>query len=183
MNASTGRTAPRVLGIDPGDTDTGLCVRADREVLAQLTIHRVSEESFGGRGIAVGPRYVAQVLAAVAGLVDEHAPELVACESVVEPNPHVNRRNGRSLTKVGPILGASVVLGAITAAYPEVVWVPPGKNGSMPLFAYPAELVTDHERRHGLNRIGGGSLRHVRSAFDVAGQARTFARMRASKPA
>lgn len=164
-----------VLGIDPGGKSTGLVVRDRSALLASAVVERAGDET-GTRGVQVGPAYVAEVLAVVAELVAEHAPTVVGVESVVRPNPHVNRRNGSSVIDVGPLLGASIVFGALAGAYPAAVWVPPGSNGSGPLAAYPSALVSAAEARHGVFRSGGGSkLRHARSAWDVAGRAALIA--------
>lgn len=183
MNPSTARTGPpTVLGVDPGGRWTGILVRRGVDVLAHVTVTRDTDEDAdaGTRGVGVGPAYVADVCIAAAELADVHAVDLVAVESVVAPNPHVNRRNGKATTNPTGALGAAMVYGAILRDWPAAVIVAPAGNGSLPLSAYPPELVSDQERRRGLNRIGDGKLRHVRSAYDVAGRGPLYARQRAS---
>ncbi|WP_053207966.1 hypothetical protein [Jiangella muralis] len=183
MNPSTGRTAPHVLGIDPGSVDTGLVVRCGLDVLAHVTVHRDRDEDAddGTRGVGVGPIYLGAIAETARQLVHEHAVEHVGAESVVAPNPHVRRRDGDSKINPAAVIAAGLVLGHLLAVWPNLVRVPPGRNGSSPLSAYPLVLVSDRERALGLNRIGkGGKLRHVRSAYDVAGSTIPLARQRAS---
>lgn len=176
---------PTVLGVDPGGAATGLCVRRGPVVVGHGVVE--APDALKGGAMLASPEYLAairlDVLEALARGIDG-----VAIEGVRKPNPHLNRRNGKSVIDPGPIIATGVVLGAVhevvTGAGIPVVWVPPGKNGSQPLYAYPAELVSDAERRHGLNRVGdGGILRHARSAYDVAGHPFTRAMVLACKPA
>lgn len=176
-----------VLGVDPGGVDTGMVVRECDQVVYQLVAHRAADET-GPRGVGVGPEYLRQLTDCLEHLVEVYGVHLVAIEGVVRPNPHVNRRNGRSVTDPGPIIATAIVLGHVhataTALGRDVVWVPPGRNGSLQLAAYPAQLVSDRERAKGLNRVGdSGILRHARSAYDVAGAGLLLARLRASTPA
>jgi hypothetical protein len=188
VSAAQGRSRPGViLGIDPGGVDTGLVVRRGDTVLEQLVVHRAKDET-GPRGVGVGPDYLARAEHDVRKLIELHDVDLVGLEGVVRPNPHVKRKGRNVVTDPAPIIATAIVLGHLTAVAGSLgvaaVWVPPGKNGSLPLYAYPAELVSDAERRHGLNRVGdGGILRHARSAFDVAGTALVMSRLRASTPA
>lgn len=171
-----------VLGVDPGGKSTGLAVRHGAELLEHATVTRAADEDTV-RGIGVGPAYLTAVLRRVAELLEAHGCRLIAVEGVTKPNPHVTRRNGKSLTDPTGILGAAMVLGAVIGAHPEAVIVPPGGNGSRVLALYPLELVGSREAAAGRNRIGMGQLRHARSAFDVAGQAGVHARLRAGKHA
>ena len=177
-----------VLGIDPGGRWTGLCIRLGSAATAHQVITRAGDEDVV-RGIGVGPVYIADVMAAIAALEIQVAtaypagPPLIAVEGVTRPNPHLNRANGRALTDPTGILGTAMILGAVLATYPNAVIVPPGHNGERPLSTYPTVLVAARELAHGANRVGGGILRHARSAFDVAGQAGMHARLRAAKHA
>jgi len=73
------------------------------------------------------------------------------------------------------------VLGAVLNEVPlhdaveRLVVVPPGRNGSGPMAAYPAKL----RPKAGKGR-GRDNLRHERSAWDVAGAARMIVRIRES---
>lgn len=144
----------KVLGIDPGGTQTGLVVveldgsplRASRVARAVL-VERGAEQ---GEGEAA---YVGEVVGAVRELSD--GCQLVAVEGLVVPTPHL-----RMIALAG-LLGAAVVLGAVLATAPSATVIPPGGNGSGPLAAYPGELVGPGER------AGAGWRRHLRSAWDV----------------
>jgi hypothetical protein len=174
---------PVILAVDPGGRWSGLCVRRGLEVLAHAVITRDGDED-GPGGIGVGPVYVGQVVARYAELVAEFHPTVLGVEGLRRPSPHVRRQDGNSLINMTGTLGAAAVYGGIVQAYPTALIVPPGKNGSMPLGAYPAELVGPRERTGNWRmKVGEGILRHARSAYDVAGSASILARLRASKPA
>ncbi len=180
---------PRVaLGVDPGGDSTGFAVRAGDRVLAHAVVARDGDET-GPRGLGIGPprpgSYLSDVAETLAELAAEHDPDVVGIEGLVKPNPHANRRNGSSIIDVRPLLATALVLGHLAARCPAAVWVPPGGHGSLLLAAYPAELITPGERRHGLNRAAPQNtpLRHARSAYDVAGAASLLARLRASQHA
>ena len=143
----------RVLGIDPGGTQTGMVVveldarsGAAPRVARAVLVERGSEQGEG--------EYVGEVCAAVRELGEGCA--VVGVEGLVTPTPHL-----RVIALAG-LLGAAVVLGAVLAVAPGAVVVPPGGNGSGPLAAYPRELVGPGERS------GAGWRRHLRSAWDVA---------------
>ena len=143
----------KVLGIDPGGTQTGLVVveldgsqrRAPRVARAVL-IERGAGETEAA--------YVGEVCAAVRELGE--GCQVVGVEGLVVPTPHL-----RVIALAG-LLGAAVVLGAVLATERGAVVVPPGGNGSGPLRAYPGELVGPGEAR------GAGWRRHLRSAWDIA---------------
>ncbi|KWW97382.1 hypothetical protein LI90_4354 (plasmid) [Carbonactinospora thermoautotrophica] len=177
-------TAPVVLGVDPGRRWTGLAVRSGAACLAHRVVERAGDEDGGFRGVGVGPAYLAAVLAAVDELAAAHDVDLVAVEGVTRPSWHVRDRAGGARAAADPtgVLGAAIVLGAVLGHRPDAILIPPGHNGDMPLYAYPAELVSPAERRNGMNRIGSGLLRHARSAYDIAGQAILVARLRARTP-
>lgn len=171
---SVGLVAPKspqfdvpVLGVDPGGRDTGIIL--------------VDGVRVGGRSVRspgellpVDQGYIQAVLSEIGGLVaGSSAPhEVVVCvEGVTRPSWHVqaSASRGAAANPTG-LIAAAVVLGAVLGTYPNAVVVPPGGNGSRPLGAYPAGLVSDGERRKSgwELRVGGGKLRHQRSAWDVA---------------
>lgn len=157
-----------VLGIDPGARTTGFCLRRGDNVLAAGDVTRDRDEG----PLGVGPGYCAAVLRAIAQITSgEFGRDLIAVEDVHRPNWHVLDRRGGARAAADPtaLLGTAIVLGAVLGRYPSAVRVPPGRNGAGALRAYPRELVSDQERRHGTGRTGGGRLRHARSAYDVAG--------------
>lgn len=179
------------LGIDPGGRDTGVVAldraRLDvpRLITGVVVTREVDEDTVDQtRGVEIGPRYLAQVLAAVEGAIAAavNATECVrvrlAVETVVPPNPHVTRRDGRSLTNPKDAIAAAIVLGAVLTRWPDTVRVPPSRNGAALLATYPPELVTAGERRLGLNRPAqhNAQVCHLRSAWDVALQGPGYAR-------
>lgn len=173
-----------VLAADPGGRWTGLCVRSGRDVLAHEVLTRDADED-GPRGIGVGPVYIGQVVDRYAELAAQYGVELRALEGLRKPNPHNRRRDGNSLIDVTGVLGAAAVYGGILRAYPDATVIPPDSHGSKVLGAYPLELVGPRERT-GANwklRTGTGTLRHARSAYDIAGAADLHARMWARKQA
>ena len=143
----------RVLGIDPGGTQTGLVVvelparRGETPSVARaVLVERAAEQ--GER------EYVGEVVGVVRELAE--GCEVVGVEGLTVPTPHLR------VIALSGLLGAACVLGAVLATVPSAVVVPPGGNGSGPLRAYPAELVGPGERS------GAGWRRHLRSAWDVA---------------
>lgn len=159
-------TALTVAGVDPGARETGLVLRRGDQMLAHLVVPEA------GRGMA---RYLGVVLDALVYWSDL---DLVAVEGVTAPSPHLR------LTNPAPLLDAALlaggVVGAALAREVDVVLVPPGGHGAGVLTYYPAALVSDGERRHGLARAGGSSpLRHCRSAWDVAGAGERLRRAQA----
>lgn len=156
-----------VLGVDPGAKDTGICVIRGREVLACHTVHTEGELFPADR---LYLRQVVLTLSRYFDRCDPNEPTLVAVESITKPNWHMGR--GGAAANPTALLATAEVLGAVLAhPWPvPIVAVPPGKNGSQPLGAYPQELVSAAERRakNWQLKVGGGKLRHQRSAFDVA---------------
>lgn len=175
-----------VLGVDPGARSTGLAV-VDSARRLVLLAHTITRDDSGPM-LPVPEDYLDEVVAWVDGHVREcfceihpegDLPAAVAVEGVGRPSWHM----GGKVKPIDPsaIIAAGVVMGAVYATAAlygdlEVVIVPPGANGSKPLAAYPADLVSPAERRgRGWEtRVGGGLLRHVRSAYDVAVQAPLF---------
>lgn len=155
-----------IIGIDPGGRDAGVILRSTSTLLYAATVHRADVER---------DRFAGELLEAV----DEarrHIPDgatlaAIGVEDVNEPSPHLG------IIALEPVLTTAVLLGAVLGyGYDpplEVIVVPPGDNGSAPLGAYPSELVGPTER-HGAY----GKLRHVRSAWDVAGTAAMILRAR-----
>lgn len=176
-------SAPAVvwIGIDPGARSTGVTARLDFDVVAWDVVERGADETEVGPGVD----YIRAVLAGIHGMyttVLDTVPALrmvrFAVEGVRRPNPHVNRRNGKATTDPTAIIGAAMVLGAVLADRAAIV-VPPGGNGSGLLASYPHVLVTDAERRKGVNRPAGQSatIRHARSAWDVSVKAERMVKL------
>ncbi len=151
------RTAPVVIGVDPGGATTGVVARRGSDVLAACSISSSDHETLGA--------YLEEVLVAVVGYRDTHAAAGVAVEDALPPNPHLGISNPAG------IIAAAKVLGAVVGLIPDAVIVRPGRHGAPAAnrreleARYPAELIGARETK------GTGALRHVRSAFDVAGAA------------
>lgn len=146
----------RVLGLDPGCRQTGLVVVEQSRVVAHEVIERFDKQPLPG----------VDYLRLVAAKVRAYPHDWLAVEGVAAPTPHLG------VVNVDGVLGAAMVLGAAVAAEPHAVIVPPGGHGSLPLTAYPAELVGPRER------TGSGRLRHCRSAYDVIVHARRLQLLR-----
>lgn len=152
----------RVLGVDPGGISVGLVVRDGDEVVAWSLIHRRAEQ-----GLDLWCKQVLGMLDVTCGR--PYPPDLIAVEGLHEPTPHMG------MTSLRGLLDTATVLGAVIAwAWPDpdlhVVVVPPSGHGSLPVEAYPDELVGSGEKR------GKGRMRHVRAAHDIAHAGRVLAR-------
>ena len=160
-----------VLGIDPGARATGLCVLSGDEIIAHRTI------TSGGAYFPAQRLYVRDVVTTAVLLHDLYEAELIAIETITRPSWHMK---GRAAVDPTALLATAEVLGAVLGVdWPvNVTQIRPNKNGSQPLGAYPGVLVSPAERRKAgwEARIGGGQLRHARSAYDVARHATKLAR-------
>lgn len=151
-----------VVGVDPGARTTGIVlIGVDRPRFALVE---------NGGGLLFPPvEYVCEVVETVRDFQGGLNP-VVAVEGVNRPSWHVGgRKRGAASNPVG-LLGACVVVGGLMVAFPGLVVVPPGGNGSRPLGCYPSWLVGSGEkRRPGWElKVGTGRFRHGRSAFDIA---------------
>ena len=161
----TSRGAGWVLGIDPGAKATGVVVRTG-DVLAYGTT------AVRDKGETV-EQYAAGVVNLVAGITErftellENYP-LVAIEGVLAPN--VWNNGDRVVLHPQFVMDTCTVAGHVagraTAERLEVNWVRPGHNGQGFMGAYPADLRPNRGKGAGKDR-----LRHMRSAWDVAGAA------------
>ena len=165
-------TAPVIVGVDPGGRQTGLVVRHGDQLLAADLVTRDGPETFPKAD------YLAEVVDAIGGLVvwaGQEAPDAgrpkVAVEGVVHPSGHVRMINAAGL------LGTATVLGAVLAAWPSALVIPPASHGAGPRSAYPAQLWPPTEKR------GAGRHRHVRSAWDIAEAGAFLARLEVGRAA
>lgn len=155
-------TTPVIIGVDPGGRSTGIVVRQGNTLLGSHTF----EAPYGLEGPAlIG---LCEDIA-FRELACQRAPVRVAVEGLNPPSPHMG------LTNVSGLIGAATVLGAVLSHWPHAIVVPPGGNGSGPLAAYPEAL----RPRRGKG-AGKDSLRHCRSAWDVAGAASTMLKLGAA---
>lgn len=150
--------AALVLGVDPGAATCGIILRCGDQLIRHNTITRPKTASRA--------EWVDQCLAALLEIVDPlHGPDLICVEDVTTPSPHLRQK----MIDPTPIIETAAVAGAVAGwawcDWAPVEWVPPGGNGSGPLAAYPTELRPTRGRG-----AGKDSLRHMRSAWDVAGR-------------
>lgn len=145
----------RVVGVDPGGKETGIVARDGDQLLHALLVTRGP----GVSGDGTDARYLTEVLSAVDEVQRACHAQLVAVEGLVAPTPHMR------LISVKALLQTATVYGALLAARPDALVVPPGGHGKAPLRCYPPILVGDSEPR------GAGWRRHLRSAWDIAGAA------------
>lgn len=165
----------KVVGVDPGGRETGVILRSRDTVEGVEVIHLPDRE----------PRptstYLNDVLDAVAAFrVAGRAPSgrlpVVCVEGIKKPKWYIDGKAKPMNPET--LIGLSMVFGAVLAVYPDAVIVPPGKNGSKLLRAYPQELIggAHNPRWPHPEPQGAGILRHARSAWDVAATGLLLAR-------
>lgn len=149
----------RVLGVDPGGRASGLVVRHGRTLCGWTLVVRDDDLT----------AYLRAVTTAVDQLLHDHACDVLAVETLTDPNPHLG------LTNVRGLIDTAHVLGALLHHFDDVRLVRPGGHGKTPGLprgrvldaymrdAYPAELLPD---RDGV--AYEDAKRHLRSAWDVA---------------
>lgn len=139
-----------VLGVDPGGT-TGLVMRNGDELLWHATAHGWEDALKCLQAAPLWPE-----------------AQRVAIEEVVAPRGFANGQ--RAPINPGSLIPTAMAAGACAAwawvGPVGVVWVPPGHNGQGALSAYPEPLRPTRGQGK-----GSDSLRHCRSAWDVAGTA------------
>ncbi|MEM9465268.1 MAG: hypothetical protein AAGA90_07830 [Actinomycetota bacterium] len=166
------RRSSGIAAFDPGSRSTGAVALLPN---GDVFRHRVWSRR-DGASITGYARWVAKQATDLAVDLEREiypAPSATfriafAVEGIVAIVPQARRRPINPM----PLVETGVVLGAIAHAFGEdLVVVRPGNHGGNELGYYPAELVTDAERRlDGWQlRVGKTSkLRHARSAYDVA---------------
>jgi hypothetical protein len=164
-----------VVGVDPGERETGLVRREGRTLHAHTVVTNPSPATSGMKTAVISPAYVATVLTTIDEMVlgafaRTGKQPVVAVESLTAPHGKTGLVSVRPLISTGVLLGAILAhLGHHRPIIADIVLVPPGGHGSLPLAAYPRELVASREALGGMLRVGGGKLRHARSAWDIAG--------------
>lgn len=156
----------RVLGVDPGGAVTGLVVRDGHRLLAHQLVRRRKHNRTDRRD----GDYLRWVIDTLNDLAGDHVPQVIACERLVEPNPHLG------LTSVRGLLDTAYVIGAVMHTWPDVRLVRPARHGGTPDLprgpildaamrqAYPADLLPTAD-----GTAYTDLARHCRSAWDVAG--------------
>lgn len=158
---------PIIVGVDPGARTTAI-VAVDTKTHDVLGLVLVKNT---GTLLPLPTDYLRAIAADVNQLAKRHNADAVHVEGVNRPSWHMGGKAKGAATDPTGLLGAAQVLGAVIASTTRTVHViPPGRNGSRPMGAYPEALVSDGERRKQgwQTRVGTGQLRHARSAFDVA---------------
>lgn len=174
-----------VLAVDPGGMNVGvvLCSLADGVLspVDGVSIKRTdAEDDTRHTG---GPVYARRVIQILFEMLDKHGVAdddlLVAVETVVVPKPYDPRRVAAAKPKPGsrgkftprgiwqPLLGTSVILGAVAAVWPKAVLVAPD-SADEKVF-YPAPLWRLHPKGWvGAGDDGGDERKHQRSAWSIA---------------
>jgi len=162
------------VACDPGGSHSGLVSLIGVDVVDVFVLDRADDELIVDYARRVADRLVAMYGRVERALTRRAAADegevvndtAVALEGVVPITPHAG---DKPINPTG-LVYAAVVLGACAARFPNAAIVRPGRMGSNVLAAYPAQLVSDGERRRvGWEmRVGTGQLRHARSAYDVA---------------
>lgn len=157
------------LGIDPGPVWTGLVVRLGPLALAPRVLH--NDRPASGHGVT--DAYLAEVVTAVRTVqigIAEHYPAARLVTAIEGVNVPGGFKDGKQqFAQPKDILGLGIIYGHLRAVFPEALVAQPNKHGHGLLAGYPENLVTQGERRAGLNRAAPQKteMRHCRSAYDV----------------
>lgn len=151
-------------GIDPGGAATGLVLRERDQLLDHAVIERAKRDD---------STYFNELIET--SIEFARRAHLIAIEGVVAPSTHINGKK-RFVDPQHVQAGAvtyGVILGVLMCGEFPIVTVRPNGHGSRHEALgldvrrlYPAALVGPRE-----GPAGTGRLRHVRSAWDVAGAA------------
>lgn len=150
-----------IIGIDPGATNVGICVRQGDTVLFSSTYARPDVIPQVAWATLAVKKFEEEVLSQF-----KEEEIIIGIEDVTSPSAYM----GGKLQLLNPsnTIKLAVVVGAFAQRFPQAVIIRPGKNGSQPADTYPAEL---NGRRpvtlQGSNN--SGTRNHERSAYDVAG--------------
>lgn len=188
--------APLIVGVDPGARHAGIVARRGRDLLACRRVERATLPTIRDLADALAT-WQDLVVLELADLVDRleadgQRPDLVAVERTTAPRGHARGRGGH-LIDVAPLIDTAHVGGAVVGwAHGAGRWaryVDPDRHGSldgtdgMPPAAARAALLAvydGHEQLVGPRTTRGtdDALRHLRSAYDVAGAAALLIRRR-----
>lgn len=164
-----------VIACDPGGRQSGLVVRQG----SHLVDYEVLESTHPSWQLPTMD-YVNDVIAWIAARDAQVYDELgfhpaIAAEGLKVPEfPRDAETGQRNRVQPASVMGLTMVYTGVRVAFPEAIEVPPGGHGLAPFSTYPPELVGPRERR------GGGVRRHLRAAWDIAGQARLALAIRRS---
>lgn len=164
----TGPTHGPVVGIDPGTTTTGLAARDGTRLIGHLVVEYDPAGTWGeyADAVEIGVHHLLALCDGVG------AKPLVAVEDLIDPK-------GYEFVHPRDLIASARLVGYLMRAFPGAVVVRPGRHGSGALSSYPRELVStreastaDKDRTWHVPKVRKSStLRHARSAWDVAGAA------------
>lgn len=155
------------IGVDPGARFSGIVAREGMTILGCRIIDRKDIEPEADRpGIDT-----MEAITEAIGQVADPASARIAVEDVVQPTGHMGMAN------VVDLLRTAEIIGYLRNAFPGVVLVRPNRHGRSALLTYKAAgLVTRSEAQHAdrahtwmAEAPSGSTMRHARSAWDVAG--------------
>lgn len=153
-----------VIGIDPGASNTGVCVIDGNVPIIAGTFFINKETKEIARDYA--HRAKDECLKIIERVKADHPNALVAVEGVVPPQTHMRGKvsfiNPKYLVNLGFIVG--LMFGAI----PDAIRIRPGGNGSQPKEFYPPSLSGVRKATEELETFGKGVRDHEKSAYDVA---------------
>lgn len=182
------RVWPPILSVDPGATNTGLCLRVGTDAVEAVTVERGEETGIH----TLQTEYAGIVLGAMGELLDRNRDRLNKEAEVRGVRPATIRRTvetlvpptarsvkGRQKAVAPSVLadlpGAGVVLGAVLGKWPNVIQVAPlGKPGWDSVGAEHAPRVLKHKTPKTW-MTGGQHREHQRSAWAIAGAAHSEA--------
>lgn len=151
-----------VLGVDPGASYTGVCLRDGDVPLFAETIVRPKDMNPMDWAKHVTDR-VREIL-----FMECPANTQVAIEGVTEPKGFKNGQRASLNPKW--IVFTAVVAGAVAGAFPDAPVIPPGGNGSQHVTNYPPALVGRRPKDLPGRNTSPGTRDHEQSAYDVAGK-------------
>ena len=154
-----------IVGIDPGSQTTGLVARHGTRLLGYKVIALTSTWAAYADSVEVAAH---DLLATC----DTTGAPTVAVEDLIDPV-------GYEFVHPRDLIASARLVGYLLRAFPGAVLVRPGRHGSGALITYPRELVTAKEASyadkartwHVAKKPGKATIRHARSAWDVAGAA------------
>lgn len=151
----------KVIGIDPGAKYTGVSVRDLNEniILLSSTYVRPEEIPIVTWAVTLTEIIKNEVIA-------NYPDAKIGIEGISDPKGYSNGK--KSPINPKHIIRAGIVLGALAAAFPNAVIVPPGHNGTSRT-GYPAELNGRRPKTLPGQAKNAGTRAHEKSAYDVAG--------------
>ena len=151
-----------MIGVDPGAKYTGVVIRDGDTVLYAATLLRDEE--------ADSPlEYARTVVEALRKVCKEYPDYPMSVEGISDPKGF--NRGQRAAINPKYVMRMAAVAGAVAAAFPESIIVPPGGNGTQHISQYP-DILKGRRNKDlpGFNPKAKSPRGHEQSAFDVAGK-------------